>query len=330
MNILETLKKLNAVHAPAGDEAAVARVIQELAEPYVDEITCDTMGNLIAHRKGNGSKVMFAAHMDSIGFVVTHIEKEGFLRVGKVGGVSPTAVLHTPIRFKNGVRGMIYADGKADSKSLGIDDLVLDIGAKSREEAEKLVKVGDTAVYDTPSFSAGTRLVSPYMDNRICCVAQLMAMEQMKNSENDLYFVFTVQEELGLRGAKTAAYAIDPDYAVVTDVTLSDDTVGARHNGSSRLGGGAAIKVMDNSVICHPEMVERLETLAKEGTIPAQRDVIRAGGTDAGPIHVSRCGVVTGGVSVPCRYIHTPTEMVEEGDVEATAKLLAAFAQSKL
>ncbi len=330
MNLLETLQTLNSLHGPSGDETAVAEAIRALAAPYADEITSDTMGNLIVHKKGKGPKVMFAAHMDSIGFLVTHIEENGFLRVGKIGGITPADVLHTPVRLKNGLQGLITADAKVSDKQPKVDDLVLDIGAASQEEAEKAVQVGDTVVYNTPTFAAGSRIISPYLDNRVCCVALLMALEQIQKSENDLYFVFTVQEELGLRGAKPAAYTIEPDYAVVVDVTISDDVVGANHSGSSRLGGGAAVKVMDASVICHPAMVQRLEELAQQEKIAVQRDVIRGGGTDAGPIHVSRGGVYTGGVSIPCRYIHTPTEMVEQHDVEACAKLVAAFAQAKL
>jgi endoglucanase len=158
----------------------------------------------------------------------------------------------------------------------------------------------------------------------------LEALERLEDSPNDLYFVFTAQEEVGTRGAKTAAYAVDPDYAVAVDVTLSDDVPGAKHSGSSVQGRGAAIKVMDGSVICHPKMVEQLTALAGEQGIPFQSDVIRSGGTDAGPIHVSRAGVYTGGISIPCRYIHTPTEMVERTDVEACVRLVTAFAQTKL
>ena len=331
MNVLETLKQLNTQHGPAGDEAAVAQVIRDLAAPYADEITTDTMGNLTVHKKGGGSKVMFAAHMDSLGFVVTHIDQDGFLRVGKIGGIDPAAILNTPVRFKNGIRGKMTADEKRPDKAkIRVDDLVLDIGAADEAGAKASVQIGDTAVYDVPAFQAGTRIVAPYLDDRIGCIALLMALAQVKEHENDLYFVFTVQEELGMRGVKPIAFTIDPDYAVAVDVTPADDVVGASHSGSSCLGQGAAIKVMDNSVICHPEMVQRLEALARENGIRAQRDVIRYGGTDAGVIHVSRGGVITGGISIPCRYTHTPTEMVEESDVTATAQLLAAFAQSKL
>ncbi len=330
MDILATLQALNACHGPAGDERAVAEAICSMAAPYSDEQWFDTMGNLIVHKKGNGPKIMFAAHMDSIGMIVTHIEENGFLRIGKVGGLDLNALLYIPVRFSNGIRGCLGMDESADVKKLAIEDLFIDIGAHSREEAESKVHIGDTAVFDSPAFIVGDRLVSPYLDNRISCLVQLGALESLKDSDNDLYFVFTTQEEVGLRGAKTAAYAIDPEYAVAIDVTVSDDEPGAKHFGSSVLGKGAAIKIMDNSVICHPQMVAKLTELAKENQVTHQADVIRAGGTDAGAIHVSRAGVYTGGISIPCRYIHTPTEMVQISDVEACIQLTCAFACAKL
>ena len=176
----------------------------------------------------------------------------------------------------------------------------------------------------------GDKAVSPYMDNRIACVILLAALEQMKSGENDVYFVFTVQEEVGLRGARTASYSVAPDYGVAVDVTDVDDTPGSEKYGTVQLGKGAAIKVMDSSVICHPEVVSKLELLAKEGNIPAQKDILRAGGTDAGAMHVSRMGVRTGGISIPCRYIHTPVETVDMTDVSNCVKLVAAFADAKL
>ena len=162
------------------------------------------------------------------------------------------------------------------------------------------------------------------------CLVLLMAMERISQTENDLYFVFTTQEEVGLRGAKTAAWTVNPDYAVAVDVTPADDQLGSKHLVSSVLGGGAAVKVMDGSVICHPQMVEMLMSLADDRGIQAQRDVIRAGGTDAGAIHSTRSGVYTGGISVPCRYVHSPLEMVDQNDIKACAELVAAFAESRL
>lgn len=328
MDILSTLQALNACYGPSGDERAVAETIRAIAAEFSDEQWYDTLGNLIVHKRGEGAKILFAAHMDSIGLIATHIEDSGLIRVGRMGGVDARTVLHTPVRFANGKRGLVAADESADLSKVAIEDLFIDIGAKSREEAESFVKIGDTAVYDTPSYQAGERLVSPYMDNRISCVILLGVLEILKDSTNDLYFVFTVQEEVGLRGAKTASYGIAPDYALAIDVTLSDDLPGAKHHGSSVLGKGAAIKVMDSSVICHPCVVKKLTDLAIENNIAHQADVIRGGGTDAGAIHVSRAGVYTGGVSIPCRYIHSATEMVQTSDVEATICLIKAFAEA--
>lgn len=330
MELFELLKTLNAAHGPAGDEGDVRAVIKELAQPYADEITEDTMGNLIVHKKGSGPKVMFAAHMDSIGFVVTHIEKEGYLRVGRLGGITPTDVAYTPVRFKNGVKGLLAKEEKAEYAKLKLDECFIDIGAKDDEEARKMVQVGDTAVYDTSAFINNGKVYSPYLDNRVSCAIQLLALERLKESGNDLYFVFTSQEEVGLRGAKTAAWAIDPDYGIAVDVTDVDDIPGSEKYGTVQLGKGAAIKVMDSSVICHPVMVETLSKLAEENQIPAQKDILRAGGTDAGVIHTTRMGVYTGGISVPTRYIHTPQEMADLQDVENCVKLVVAFAQSEL
>ena len=330
MDICKTLRSLNAAFGPTGDEAGVAAVIAELARPYVDEITTDTMGNLICHKKGNGPKVMYAAHMDSIALIVTHIEKEGFLRFSNIGGINPVAILYTPVRFKNGTVGTVAAQEGSDPGKLKLTDLYIDLGVTSEEDAKKLVNIGDVAIYDTPTRQAGECIFAPYTDNRISCVILLAAMENLAESENDLYFVFTTQEEVGLRGARTVAYAIDPDYGIAVDVTASSDIPATKHANSSVQGGGAAIKVMDTSVICHPFMVKKLEELSKEQNIPYQMDIIRAGGTDAGAIHQTRGGVYTGGISIPCRYIHTPNECVRVSDVENCIELVRAFAKTKL
>ena len=330
MDILATLQALNACHGPSGREAPVAELLRALAAPYVDEIATDTLGNLICHRKGDGPKVLFAAHMDSLGLLVTHIDEKGFLRFAPVGGLSAHEVLGAPVRFANGVHGVVALEGKAEAKEMKLEQLYLDIGARGEAEARGMVEVGDIAVYDTAAFSTGNRLFSPYLDDRIACVILLMAMKRLVGRRNDLYFVFTVQEEVGLRGARGAAFGIAPDYGIAVDVTDSDDIPSAPHECSSCAGKGAAIKVMDSSVICHPEVVSKLEALAREQGIPCQRDILRFGGTDAGAIHQSRAGVLTGGISVPTRYVHTPLEMADLGDIEACAALTAAFAQAEL
>ena len=330
MDMMNVLTRLAAAFGPSGAEGEISRVIEELARPYVDEISRDTLGNLICHKKGTGPRVMFSAHMDSIGLVATHIDEKGFVYVGALGGVGAKEVLYTPVRFQNGARGLICRNKGVEPDKLKITDLRIDVGASSREEAEKLVRVGDPAVYDAPAYQAGNRVVSPYLDDRIACLVLLMAMERLGETDNDLYFVFSVQEEVGTRGARTAAWSVDPDYGIAVDVTGVDDEPGSKHMASSLCGRGAAVKVMDRSVISSPALVERLMALGSEKGIPVQRDVLQMGGTDAGPMQATRAGVYAGGISIPCRYVHAPTEMADLGDVRACADLVAAFSVSKL
>lgn len=329
MDTFELISTLTAAFGPSGQEEGVAGIISDLARPFADEITTDTLGNLIVHKKGRGPKLMLTAHMDSIGLVITYFEEDGTLRFGKIGGVNAREIRNVPVHFKNGTIGTVKVHGKADEEKLSLDDLYLDIGVASREEAKSIVRLGDTAVYATTAGKAGNRIISPYLDNRVSCAVLLKAFAQMKSSEYDLYLVFTVQEELGLRGAKTAAYGIDPDYAIALDVTGAYDYPGAPKAGSAVLGGGAAIKIMDSSVICHPEMVQKLTDLAQKKGIKTQQDVLTRGGTDAGAIHQSRLGVITGGISIPCRYSHTPTSVIDLDDVDACIQLTIAFAENK-
>lgn len=328
IDTFDLISKLTAVYGPSGQENTIAQVIFDLAHPYADEITTDVMGNLILHKKGSGPRLMLAAHMDTIGLVVTYLEEDGTLRVGKLGGIDPKEIRNALIRFQNGVVGAVKVHGKADEDKLTIDDLYLDIGAASREEAQAMVRLGDVAVYASTSMRAGNRIISPYLDNRIACAVLLMALKKLKKSQYDLFCVFTTQEELGLRGAKTAAYSIAPDYAIALDVTGAYDFPGAPKAGSAKLGGGAAIKVMDSSVICHSEMVQFLSQLAEKEHIKAQMDVLTRGGTDAGAIHQSRSGVITGGISIPCRHSHAPTAICDLSDVKACVDLVVAFIES--
>ena len=176
MELFDLIQTLNAAHGPSGDEGQIRDVIARLAAPHADEVTTDVMGNLIVRKAGKGPKVMFAAHMDSIGLIVTHIEKDGFLRVGRLGGVSPKEAVFTPVRFKNGICGTFVKEEKAEFGKLKLDECYVDIGAKSEEEARELVQVGDTAVYDTPAALCGAMVRSPYLDNRISCAILLQAL----------------------------------------------------------------------------------------------------------------------------------------------------------
>lgn len=330
MEIMEYLTALHGCFGPSGQEKQIADRLGELARPMADEVAADTLGNLIVHKEGSGPKILLAAHMDTIGFMVTHVENNGFLRVGKLGGIDPREVLGVPVRFQSGVLGMVYEDEGLEDKRREMGHLYLDIGAKDGQEAKSQVQVGDVAVYDTPLRQSGRAVMGPYLDNRLSCAVALKALELAQDGPNDLYVVFTVQEEVGTRGARTAAFAVAPDYALVADVTIADDLPGSQHTCSAKCGGGAAIKIMDRSVICHPQVVERLKELAQGERIPYQMDVMSDGGTDGGPLHKSRGGVLTGGVSVPCRYTHCPQEVAWLSDAEACAQLLAAFLSSKL
>lgn len=328
-DLLELTRRLTAIRGVSGNEGIIAGEIAKLAAPYADECYTDTLGNLVVHRRGDGKKLLFAAHMDSIGLMATFIEKEGFIRFGKVGGIFPPETINTPIVFQNGVRGVVCKEEKADLQKLSIEDLFIDIGAKDEEDARGKIRVGDTAVFASETYLTGDRIVSPYLDDRIGCLVLLLALERIGKTSNDLFFVFTSQEEVGLRGAKTAAFAIHPDFAYAVDVTDIGDVPGVKLKNHCSLGKGAAIKIMDSSFIAHPKALELLERAAGEQAIPIQRDVIQAGGTDSGAIHVSREGVPCGGISIPTRYIHSPNEMADRGDIEACVRLVAATAMLK-
>ena len=326
---LAVLRRLTEAFGPSGCEGQIAEVIEKLARPYGDEITRDPMGNLIVHKKGEGKNLMFSAHMDSIGLMVTQITDQGYLKFAPLGGFVPSDLSRVQVVFENGAQGVIGVPEDKEEKSFKLEELYIDIGASSKEEVEKLVKVGDCAVYRSTFFRQGDRLFANYLDNRSGCLVLLDVLSRVQ-SKHDLYFVFTAQEEVGVRGAKTAAYAINPDYGVAVDVTCTDDLPGASHTCTSKLGGGAAVKIMDRSVLCSPEVCALLKGLAEEKNIPAQEDIMSFGGTDAGAILPTRCGVLAGGISVPCRYTHAPIECISLKDLQASADLAAALAESEL
>lgn len=330
MTDIRLLEKLTQAHGTAGDEGEIRALICSEAEPFASEIAVDALGNLIVHKEGRGPKIMLAAHMDGVGFIVTHYEKEGVLRFAPVGGLDPATILQAPVRFKNGVNGLISCDDNKLGKELKMSDLFIDIGAKDREEAKAMVMPGDTAIFCTPFLRTGNRVIAPYLDNRAGCAVLLETLKALKDCSNDLYFVFTTQEEVGTRGAEPAAWSIRPDYALVVDVTCPDDIPGPLHEGTTAVGKGAAVKVMDHSVISSPSVVRKLNQLAGEKGIMVQNDILTCGGTDGGPIHRSRTGVLTGGVSIPCRYTHAPTELIDLTDLEECVRLVTAFCESEL
>ena len=328
MDILKTFLDIYGVYGPSGREHSVSQKIAELAKDFSDDIYSDALGNLVVHKKGNGRKIMVSAHMDTIGFAVTFIDDGGYLRFAPVGGIMPQNIAGCRVVFQNGVKGIVCMDETADMSKLNTDNFYIDIFSDGREDALSKVSIGDFAVFDTSVFKNGDYIVAGCLDNRIGCAVLLKVLfEISKNaeaSENDLYFVFTVQEEVGTRGASAIAFAIDPELAINIDVTDCGELPSKKVPCPVKTGNGPAIKIMDGSIVANLKVIELLRSTAEELGIKTQNDVITAGGTDSGTIQKSRGGVFTGGVSVPCRYMHSASEAICIRDADDSARLIAA------
>ncbi|MEW6308455.1 MAG: M42 family metallopeptidase [Bacillota bacterium] len=327
----ELIRKLVEAFGPSGTEDAVRELIAAEIKPHVDELRTDALGNLIALKKGNGKgrKIMLAGHMDELGLMVTHIDDKGFLRFSTIGGIQPHVLASARVVFADGVMGVVGSERLEELKDLKHEKLFIDIGAKDKAAAEAKVSIGDVCGYWRKLDDLGDRLVAKAMDDRIGCAVMIEAAKRLKHGPNDVYFVFTVQEEVGLRGARTAAYAVDPDFGLAFDVTRTGDTP-KTITMDVAVGKGAAIKVKDSSMVTHPMVKNHLVATAEKHKIPYQLEVLEAGGTDAGAIHLTKAGVPSGTISIPCRYIHTPNEMVDIGDVEACVQLCVAVCGSQL
>lgn len=323
---MQLLNDILTCYGPSGHEGRVADVIAHALKGHADSLTTDVMGNLIAVRKGKagGKRIMFSAHMDHIALAVIDADKNGFLRVCNVGGIYAKEMPYNHVVFGNGVCGVIGADEDVKG-DLTVSDLYIDIGAQSREEALSMVDLGDMCVVMPRVTKLGEhRLSAPAMDDRIACYVLLEAMLALEETNNEIIAVFSVQEEVGLRGATTAAYAVNPDMGIAIDVTGTGDVPKAKTKLAIELGKGAAVKIMDRSLICSPAVVEMMESLAKKKGITVQREVLPYGGTDAGAIQKTRSGVPSGAISIPCRYIHSGAETVDLRDVQACIDLTLA------
>lgn len=319
----ELIKALVESYGPTGHEEQVRALITERVKGYADEIRTDPLGSLIVLKKGTGGgkRIMVAAHMDEIGVVVAYIDKKGFVRFGRLGGLSPLTVLGRRVRFANGTVGVIaWEKGRYPTSIPTWEEIYLDVGGTSPENCP--VGIGDAACFDDKYVEQGDWLISKAMDNRMGCAVGVQALIEMGESPNDVYFCFTVQEEVGLRGATASAYGVDPEVGIALDVTLTGDTPEASPMCIS-LGKGTAIKVMDSSVIAHPGVKNWMVQTAERIGAPYQLEILTAGGTDTAAIQRTRAGVPAGCLSVPTRYVHTPSEMVHYGDVRATVDLLA-------
>ncbi|MFA5524856.1 MAG: M42 family metallopeptidase [Tissierellales bacterium] len=325
----ELLKKLVNTYGPSGDESQIAEVVKNEIKDYLDEIKIDRLGNLIARKKGNGNKIMLAAHMDQIGLLVTDIDEKGFLRFTNIGGISPYVSIGQRVIFKNGIIGVIYMEPMEDMGKLKLENMYIDIGASSKEDAEKRVSIGDSCVYTAQYYENQNNVISGCIDDRIGCYILIEAIKELKESNNDIYFVFTSQEEVGLRGAKTSAYSIDPDFGIAIDITGSGDTPKAKRFAVG-LDKGAAIKVKDQSIIVNPLVKDFMIRAAKENNILYQLEVLEHGGTDSGAIHLTKEGIPSGVISVPTRYVHTPSETIAKNDVNNCISLLLSLINMKI
>ena len=338
LNIFDLQKELVAAALPSGLEERQAEVIKKYAAHYCDEMYTDGVGNLICHKKGPGKKLMLVAHMDVIGFMVNHIDERGFVRFVPVGGISPALSIGCPVVFENGVFGCVQPDEKAKPGSTSLSKvemhhMYIDIGAKDKADAEKLVKIGMYATYcATPKKLAGGNIMTPYADNLISCAVLLSAMSEIQYPANDLYYVFSVQEEVGCRGAKMAANAIKPYAGIAIDLTRTGDSPAELDNErmTVKLGAGPAIKIRDSSAICDKPVVEHLRTCAEKADIAYQDEVLISGGTDTSAMQRSYEGVLSGCISIPGRNIHSPGEIINLSDADNAAKLLVHAAMTEI
>ena len=318
---MELLEKLTLCISPSGRENSVRDLIESELKAVCDEIYTDALGNLICRKKGNGKKLMLAAHMDEIGFMVTYIDDNGFLRFSSIGGVAKHNTINSPIEFTNGIKGKISYENKEKPTEAGFDKMYIDIGAYGRKEAENLIQIGDMAAYSGSFQLIGGKIMAKALDDRSGCWALIRAMQNLKSSPNDIYAVFTAQEEVGLRGAKTSAHHINPDMAIAIDVSNVGDTPESAEL-NLKLGKGPGIKLKDASFIIHESVKKLLLDTAKESGIPYQLEAANIGGTDAGAIHLSGGGIASGTISIPTRYIHSSSEVIDKSDLENTVTLL--------
>ncbi len=322
-------KRIIEAFGVSGYEDEVRAAIRNEIIGYVDDVRVDALGNLIAYRKGSGGgrRVMLAAHMDQIGLMVTHIDAKGFLRFAPVGFIFAPASWGAQVHFADGTVASVGLDGRFDWRHEvpALRDMFLDVGATSRDQVKQ--QVGDVATFWPGFVAQGDTWFSPNLDDRAGCVALAQLLKELEGATiaHDLYAVFTTQEEVGPRGAATSAYAIEPDVAIALDVTDTGDIPYATPAMEVYLGRGVAIKIQDSGMISHPGLNRLLIAAAEADGIPYQLEVLQGGTTDAYAMQVARGGVPATALSFPSRHIHTPSQIVDRRDVEATVRLLRAF-----
>jgi len=328
---LKLLKRLCETGGAPGHEERIREIVTEILRPVSEEISVDALGNVIAIKRGKGrEKLMVSSHMDEISFMVTHVDDEGFIRFTPLGGFDAKTLTAQRVTVHGqsdlvGVLGtkpihlMTEEERKAAPK---IEDFFVDVGLPA-EEVRAIVTVGDTITRQRELVEIGNTINGKSFDNRMGVFVMLEAMRRLGPHQVDVYAVASAQEELGVRGATVAARNIDPDIGIALDITLANDVPDQKaHERVTRLGAGAAIKVMDSSVICNPKMVQFLRRIAAESEIPYQLEVLPRGGTDTSALQRGGKGAAVGCISIPTRYVHSVIEMCHKGDIQACVDLL--------
>lgn len=328
------LKKLTEASGVSGNEKEVRSIIINEIKDYVDDIKVDNIGNIIAYKKGikNPKRLMFTAHMDEVGLIITDIDEEGFLKFTTVGGIDKRILVSKSVLIgQNKILGVIGSkpvhlqEKHERKKALDIQTLYIDIGVDSKEEAEKLVKLGDHIIFESKYKEFGDNLIkAKALDNRVGCCLLIQLIKKIKDVE--FYSVFTVMEEIGLRGAGPAAYQVDPDISIVLEGTLCYDVPKIdSHLIPTHLNKGPAISLMDRTTIFDKTLREKVVSIAENHNILYQYRKTSMGGNDSGKIHTTKEGSVTTTISVPCRNIHSGTSVMSKEDYNNTFKLLKAI-----
>ena len=332
------LRKLSNAYGPPGYEDEVRDLLRAELEGCADETKVDKLGNVIFWHRGKKGKplIMLAAHTDEVGFLVRHIEDQGYLRI-HAWGVVPNLLPGQRLLFrgkKGGLKGVVgtkpphIMSEEERKKPVVLDDLFVDIGTCTREEAERRgAYVGMTGVFDVEFTDLGDGYVrGKALDDRAGCFVMAEVFKSLKGSPLNVVAVGTVQEEVGLRGSKTAAYQVDPDYGLAIEGTFAVDMPGmAPHMVPAALRKGPVVTIADASVIAHPTVFKTIVEAAEAEKIPYQFKKIPSGGTDAGSIHLTKGGIPSGTIAVPCRYIHGPAAITSTEDIENTIRLVKAF-----
>jgi len=332
---IELLKRLCDARGIPGSEGEIRELAAAALEPLVDELRVDPLGNLIGIRRGSGPRVMVAAHMDEIGFRVSHIDDNGFLRLMSVGGnrVDALASQRVVVSDRDAIRGVLFLEASVvrkrnepgEKQAPRMEDYYVDVGL-NREEAMRFVRVGDMVTMDRDMIELGEGFSGKSMDDRVGVFVVIEALRSLASHGAEICVVGTVQEELGCRGAKVAAYGLCPDVAVAVDVCSAEGVPGAKdYKDSCALGKGVALTIVDQGTISDRRLVAFVTQVAEESLIPYQIHMGARGGTDARDIHQALAGVPTMSLSIPTRYVHSCSELVYRADVEATIALLARF-----